>query len=73
MPPTDTPDDCPIHDLAAADPAATVQLYDDHGRHLGPSSAERACEGHHLGAALDRYIAERMPAAIELADTPSSA
>ena len=66
MPPTDTPDGCPIHDLAATDPGATVQFYDEHGRYLGPSSALLACEGHHLGAGLNRFIDEHLPAAIEL-------
>lgn len=43
------PDGCPVHELACRDPGATIQLYDEQRRYLGPCSAERACAGHHAG------------------------
>jgi hypothetical protein len=58
-------DACPVHDLAVRDPGATVQIYDETGRYLYPMSAERACDSHHLGAALDRYIRPRLKQAID--------
>ena len=58
-----TPDGCPWHDLAQRDPGATVQLYGEDGRYVGPVSAERACEGHHVGVWLDGVIAHLLDVA----------
>jgi hypothetical protein len=60
----DTPDDCPVHELARTDPGTTVQIYDEYGRYVGPSSAELACEGHHVGAYINRQLATVMAVAM---------
>ena len=57
---SDAPDGCPVHGLAVRDPGATVQIYDGTGRYLYPMSAERACDSHHAGVVIDRYIRQRL-------------
>lgn len=53
---TPTVDGCPRYTLATVDPAATVYVYGDHGRYLGPAPAEQVCGGWHVGITLDVQV-----------------
>lgn len=54
------PDQCPAHHL---DPHETVWI--DVGGAVLPYSAERACEMHHLGAAIQPLVARALAAVHE--------